>query len=308
MFSIAFTNVLVTLLYILPGYLLKKAGKASEAHLSTLSAILIYVGTPCLEISAFMSMDYTPETARNMVLFLFVTLFLQAAFMGLIYLVVRKKYHISKYRILTIGSVLGNVGFFGLPVVRALLPDNPEVACYSTCFMVSMNILVFTVGVFCLTKDKKYMSLRAAFCNPTICGFLAGLPFFFFDAGDYLPQVLTNAISLVGSMTTPLCMFILGVRLASAPLKRIFSEPMVFVNAMMKLVVFPVFSYALVSLLPLPLSFRASVLILSATPCASVILNLAEIHKSETEMSANCIMVTTLLCFMTIPILTLLVK
>lgn len=308
MFSIALTNVLITLFYILPGYLLKKGNRAKVEHLSTLSAILVYVGTPCLEISAFMSMDYTPEVAQNMVYFFFATLFLQGAFMALIYFFCRKRYHESKFRILTIASVLGNVGFFGLPIVRALLPNNPEVACYSSCFMVSMNILVFTIGVFALTGDTKYMSLKAALLNPTVFGFLAGLPFFIWGVGDYLPTPLTSAISLIGSMTTPLCMFILGIRLASMSFRKIFAEPMVYLAIGLKLLAFPVFSYFLVSLLPLPLSFRASVLILSATPCASVILNLAEMHKGKTEMPADCILVSTLLCFLTIPLLTLLVR
>ena len=59
--------------------------------------------------------------------------------------------------------------------------------------------------------------------------------------------------------------------------------------------------------LPLPFSFKASLLVLSSTPCASIILNMAEIHHSETELSANCDLVSTLMCFMTIPVLTLLV-
>ena len=66
------------------------------------------------------------------------------------------------------------------------------------------------------------------------------------------------------------------------------------------------FCFAIVSLLPLSMPIRASAVILSATPCASIILNLAEMHRSETDLSANCVLVSTLLCFLTIPALTLL--
>lgn len=305
-FGIALTNVLITLFYMTPGFLLAKAKKGRPEHLSTLSAILIYVGTPFLEISAFLSMEYSREAVIYMALFLPVTLVLQTAFMLLIRLVLWKKYRENRFRIMSIGAVLGNVGFFGLPVVRAILPDNPEVACYSACFMVSMNILVFTAGVFFLTGEKKYISVKAALWNPTVVGFVLGLPFFFFDLGRFLPEALKSAVSILGGLTTPLCMIILGIRLASAPVKRIFADPTVYAASFLKLLIFPVFAYGIVSLFPLPFSFRAAVLILSGTPCASVMLSLAEIHGNETERSAGCVLVSTLFSFLTVPLLTLL--
>ena len=305
-FGIAFTNVLITLFYMAPGFLMAKAKKGKPEHLSTLSAILVYVGTPFLEISAFLSMDYSREAAAYMALFLPVTLILQTAFMLLIRCLAGKKYRENRFRIMSIGAVLGNVGFFGLPVVRAILPDHPEVACYSACFMVSMNILVFTTGVFFLTGEKKHISLKSALLNPTVIGFVLGLPFFLFDLGRFLPDVLKNAVSILGNMTTPLCMIILGIRLASAPLKSILADPTVYAASFLKLLIFPVFSYGIVSLFPLPFAFRAAVLILSGTPCASVMLSMAEIYGNETERSAGCVLISTLFSFLSVPVLTLL--
>lgn len=57
--------------------------------------------------------------------------------------------------------------------------------------------------------------------------------------------------------------------------------------------------------LPLPEPFKISMLVLSGVPCASVIMGLAEIHHSETELAANCVLLSTLLCLFTIPLLTL---
>ena len=74
----------------------------------------------------------------------------------------------------------------------------------------------------------------------------------------------------------------------------------------MKLIVFPLFCYAAVYFLPLTQTFKASMLILSAAPCASMVLNVAEIYHGETELSANCVLLATLSCFITIPLLTLL--
>ena len=305
-FQIAFVNVLITLFYIVPGFVIRKMNKASSEHLPTLSAVLVYIGGPFLVVSAFMSLDFSWEMTWNMVWFFLFTLVTQALFMLLLYGLLHKRMKDSKYRVMTIGSVVGNVGFFGIPILRALFPENPELACYSTTFTLSMNILIFTVGVFCLTGNKRYMSMKAAICNPTVFSLLIALPIYLFDLKQFFPAPLTNAISTVGAMTAPLCMFILGIRLASAPLKRIFSRPIVYVTAALKLLVFPLFCYALVYFLPVSDVFKAGVLILSGMPCASILLSLAEMHKSETEISANCLLVSTLSCFLTIPLLTLL--
>ncbi len=306
-FQVTFTNVLITLLYILPGFAMCKVKKASAEHLPTFSAILVYICSPCMVVSSFLKLEYSPQQLKNMGLFFIITLVLQALFMAALFLLLHKKYADSRYRILTIGSVLGNVGFFGLPLIKALLPAHPEVMCYSSIYVISMNILVFTMGVYCLTKDKRYLSLKSAFVNPSMFGLLLGLPLYLLGAAPHIPTPIFNGIDLLGTMTTPLCMVILGVRLASVSFKKLFCRPFVYLACLGKLIIFPLFCYGLVRLLPVDEALKTSVFILSSVPCASIILNMAEMHRSETELSANCVLLSTLLCILTIPLLMLLV-
>jgi predicted permease len=134
MFLISLQNVLITLAYIIPGFILCKVKKATAEHLSTMSAVLIYFCSPCMIINSFLQLDFSLTDLGNMGLFFITTLILQAAFMGIMFLFLRKKYVESKYRVLTIASISGNVGFFGLPIVKAMLPNSPEVMCYSAVF------------------------------------------------------------------------------------------------------------------------------------------------------------------------------
>lgn len=305
-FQVALSNVLLTLLYIVPGFIICKIKKAAAEHLPTMSAVLVYVCSPCMIVNSFLQLEFTWNGFGKMALFFAVTLILQIAFMLIIYLIFRKKYADSKYRILTIGAVLGNVGFFGLPVVKAILPDYPEVMCYSSVYVLSMNILVFTMGVFCLTNNKKFMTFKSAILNPATFSVLVALPLYIFGVKQYLPELLTWGISLLGNMTTPLCMIILGIRLATVSLKKLFIRPIIYIICVCKLIIYPLFCYFAVYFIPLDFAFKASILILSAVPCASVILNMAEMRRSETELAANCVLLTTLLCFITIPVLVLL--
>ena len=146
-FEVALSNVLVTLLYIVPGFLLGRFKKGSAEHLPTLSAVLIYVCSPCMIVNALMKMEFSLKGLGNMALFLLVSLATQAAFMLILFALFGKNPD-AKRRVFAIATVMGNVGFFGLPMVKVLLPDNPEVLTYSSAYAVSMNILLFTVGIF----------------------------------------------------------------------------------------------------------------------------------------------------------------
>ena len=312
-------RVLVSLCFIIPGFALCKWKRASANHLSTMSTILVYVCGPCMVIYAFYNASVMANTkgmdkgvmALEMLYFGIATLLLQSLFMLALYFIFKRKYEDAKYRLLTGASVLGNVGFFGLPLVMALV-DNPIVACYSSIYVLTMNLLVFTVGVFCLTNDKSYISIKKALLNPTTISLVFAIPAFIW--GSYISDnkivnEFAEAINLLGKMTTPLCMLILGIRLATVNFKNLWIRPFIYIICTLKMIVFPVVCFFAVYFLPfLDADFKKAILIISAVPCASVILNMAEIHHAEEELAANCVLVSTMLCFITIPVVTLLLN
>ena len=305
-FSVTFSNVLLTLLYLFPGFLLCKLRKVRAEHLSSVSVILLYVCGPGMFLNALTALDFSTELLRRMGLFLVFSLSGEIAMMLIILLLLGKKRKEFSMRMLSIASVMGNVGFFGMPVVRALFPGAPEAAVYSCVFNISLNILAWTVGVFTLTGEKRYISLRAAFLNPTVLSVAAGLVLYILKAKTWLPALLQDGFRTIGAMSTPLCMLILGIRLATMDFRKLFTTPLVWLIAAGKLLVFPLFCYLLVLAFPFDPVFRGSILILAATPCASILLNLAEIHHNGQELAANCALLTTLLSVATIPLLSLL--
>ena len=306
-FSVTFSNVLLSLLYLLPGFLLQKCGKFRVQNLPGLSVILLYVCGPCMFLNALTSMDPSPVFTGRMLLFLAVSFFAELSLLLLIYRFSGKRRTEFRWRMLALATVSGNTGFFGLPIVNALFPDAPEAAAYSCMFCVSLNILAWTVGVFTLTGDRKYISLKAAFLNPTVLAVAAGFVLYLVRSKDWIPELVRGGVKTVSGMSTPLCLFILGIRLATMDLKKLFTQPFVYMISLGKMIVFPLFCFALVLFLPLDPVFKASMLILGATPCASVILNLAELHNSGQELAANCALLSTLLSIVTIPLLSLLI-
>lgn len=305
-FSITLSNVALYLLYLFPGFLLYKCRKVRAEHLGTVSAVLLYICGPCMFLNALTGLQPSPELTKNMLLFLLVSLLAELLMLLVLYALAGKHRGEFRCRMLAIAGISGNTGFFGLPIISALFPGVPEAAVYSCMFTVSLNILAWTVGVFTLTGEKKYISFRAAFLNPTVVSVAAGFILYLVRAGEWLPSLVKDGIRTVGGMSTPLCLFILGIRLAAMDLRKLFTQPFVYLIAAIKLLAFPLFCWGLVYFLPLPHVFRASMLIIGATPCASVILNLAEMHNKGQSLAANCALLSTLLSVVTIPLLSLL--
>ena len=96
MFTIALSNVILTLFYAIPGFALCKSKKATAKHLPTLSAVLVYICSPCMIISAFLGLDYRPEDFKRMGIFFVITLVLQSAFMLILRLIFAKSFSDSK--------------------------------------------------------------------------------------------------------------------------------------------------------------------------------------------------------------------
>ncbi len=302
-FGIAFSNVLLTLLYIIPGFLCCKTKIAKADHLSTLSAILMYVCSPCMIVSSFMETERSLQNIGKIMLFFVVALIIQTVLTFVLYGLFRRKFDDVKYRMLTVSFGLGNAGFFGIPIIKALLPGHPEVACFACVYIVGMNMLTFTIGAYCLTGDKKRMAMKRAFLNPSFISLVVALVLCALNVKSIMPDMLNDAIILLNKITTPLCMIILGIRLASVSFKKLFARVFVYVTCACKLIIFPFICLLLVWFLPVDNIFKAAMFILGGTPCASVMLNIAEMYNGETELAANCVLLSTLLCVFTIPFL-----
>ncbi len=302
--SIIFT-VTIMLGYMMIGFALSKCKMVVVSHAKSMSAILIYILGPAMIINSFLGLEYSKDSIARIGKFFLVSLFVQIVFFVILYLVLHRRYEDSKYRIMSIGAVLGNVGFLGMPVVASVFPDNPIVLVYSSVNVMTMNLIVFTIGTYMITNDKKYISFKNAIANPTTIAILISLPIFI--SGVHFPEEIEGAIALLGKMVTPMCMLILGIRLSQANLREIFSRLFVYVTCALKLIVFPIVVFLLVRWMPgIDEVSKTTVVVLAMMPAGAIIESLAELYECQQEFSANVVLLTTILSVITIPLMTFL--
>lgn len=295
-----FATVAIMLVYMSIGFIMSKSKKVVVSHAKSLSAILIYVLGPTMIINSFLGLDYSMDNMIHIGKYFLVSLMVQVIFFGVLYIVLHKKYDDSKYRIMSIGGVLGNVGFLGMPVIASVFPGEPIVLVYSSINVMSMNLIVFTIGTYMITNDKKYISLKNAILNPTTIAIIISLPLFIFKI--HFPEAIESGIALLGKMVTPVCMLILGIRLSEARLKKIFTRPFVYVTCLLKLVAFPMVAFLLVKWIPgIDDVCKTTVVVLAMTPAGAIIESLAELYECEQEFAANVVLLTTIISVITIP-------
>ena len=299
-----FINVVVMMVYMMFGFVLCKTRIGTASHAKSLSGLLIYILSPAMIINSFAQMEYSPGSLLYIGLFFLATLIIQGLFMVILYLLFHKKYEQAKYRIMTVASTLGNVGFLGLPIISGMFPDDPIVTCYSCVYVLSMNLLVFTVGTFFITSDKKFISLKGAILNPSTLAMIVSIPLYVLNVK--LPEAIASPLSVLAKSVTLICMVVLGMRLSSVKFKDLVSRPFVYLTCALKLIIFPLFAYLCVLFIPgFDEPFKISVLVLSAMPAGAIISSMSELYECEQELAANSVLMTTVLSLISLPVLLL---
>ena len=303
-FFVALTAVAILLLTAVPGYIFMKKKMLSEACMPGLSKILIFVCQPCLAVYTFKSAEFSLEKLANIGIFALLVIAMHTLMLGGAYLFLRKKYDGVIYRILTISTTFGNCAFFGIPVLEALMPEGAsELIIYTTVYSVVMNVIAWTVGSAIISRDSSYVSLKKIFINPAMLGTVLALILFVFEIP--IQKDLINMITVAAKMSTPISMIILGMRLATMDLKKIFSNYRMYLTVLAKQFLMPLIAFILVYFLPLSEEIRFTLFIICACPVASIVLNFSEIIGEGQSEAANMVILSTILSIVTLPLMAL---
>lgn len=312
-FLITFTAVAKMLAFAAPAFLLMKFKKFNENSIQALVTMLLYIGQPCLTVYSFQEatvMVQNGTVAKDVMLMrglwaFLLSFVLQAVMMAISYLALRKKQEEARYRIFVIAATFSNSGFFGVPILKAVLGEaHPEVVMVSALFSLVMNMMCWTVVSTVITRDPKYISLKKIFINPnTIAGIIAitlmCLDFVF-------PTQVEEMITLLGNFSTPLCMFILGMRLALVKPRELFCDWRQYIVVLCKNVACP--ALALVALLFAPIDgyIKQALFIIVCCPAANMVLSFAEMLGKGQKTAANLLLLSTIASLVTLPLMCML--
>jgi malate permease and related proteins len=198
--------------------------------------------------------------------------------------------------------VFPNVGFMGIPVAEAIL--GPDSLFYVILFNLPFNLLAFTMGVWLLAHERAGRLDPRILLTPGLVASLLGLCLFL--AGYHIPYPADAALDWIGKATTPLAMLVVGALLATLPSARLAGDWRVYLVAALRLLVFPLIAFALLSLFITDRLLLLSVVLLIAMPVAANTVLLSDEYDVDATLASQGVFLSTLLCLATIPLLDLL--
>lgn len=300
-FTVAFSAVAVMLLYALPGFIMIKTKLVQSSAISAFAKLLMYICQPVMIVYMFMQVEFSVKIVIDMLISLGFMIAGQGLMMLAVYLLFRKKMKDVRYRIFALASAMGNFAFMGLPILEALLPQYPEAVALSAMGSLSLNIIGWTAGSAIITQDKKYISIKKLLLNPVVLSLAVAIPLFVFNVD--LPDNVDGIITMLGRMTTPLCMIIMGMRLATSSVKSVFCQPKQYIVVAVKQLLLPAVCLLILSVLPFDSNMKAAIFIMMCCPVASVVLNFSEMLGEGQETAANLVLLGTMFSTLTIPLM-----
>lgn len=288
------------------GYVLRKRNIINKSFNEGVTGLIMKVTLPCVILNS-MQKQYSKDIVLNIiivfilsVLIHFFTLFVGVFICKILNTPIKEKGII--YFVMT----FTNLSFLGFPVIKAMYGEG--VLFYGSIALMVFNIITFTLGVHIITigyeKKTKTFSLRGLISNVPILATIIGLLFFVLQIT--LPKAITTPVKLLGDLTTPLSMILVGSILADVEIKNIFSGKMIYLITFVRLVLIPILLYFILK--PFLQNIEGGLIlkmlcIFAGMPAAALTAILAVENKSNSDLGASYVFFTTLCSLITLPIL-----
>lgn len=286
------------------GYALCKLGYMGDKFDQKLSSIVIDVTCPALILSSVMGTEL-PD--RSLILPL-----LGISFLTYILLLVYGFWvprFVSKSRdeqgMIGFALMFANVGFIGYPIVSAIF--GPKAVFYAALLNIPNTFFIFTAGVMLVKGEHnmKSLSAKVLFSPAMIAAFVAALMVAF---SVRTPDIIARPVTMVGNITIPAALMVIGSSMARLPLKEIIGSPKVYVASLLRLVVVPLSVYFLFRFCGVTDIINNINTVIIAMPVASYGTMFCMKYGRNPSLMTEMTFITTLGSILTIPLITLLFK
>ncbi len=309
-----FIKMLPLVLITLAGYGLNRLKWIDAAFNRQLSLVMLNFFYPCLIVSSI-ARNFTWETLlKNWMMpagtvFILVTGWL----IGWLTLPLLKRQAAGTRRCYHFICLMNNYSF--LPILMAASLWGEMAVALIIFSSLGSELCVWTLGIKALTGQKldrrflanlvsvpmvalmfafSVLALRA-WCEPQ--GFVPAAG----SGADELLKTLLETCRMAGSATIPASALVCGSRIAMLHPGKVFS-PLMAGTCALRLVVIPALCIGALSLLPIPLDVRRVLVLIAVMPAAMASVTLAEAYGGDADFSAAAILVSHVVCLVTIPL------
>lgn len=288
------SQVIILFLIVLVGLLCRKLRYFTDETIRGITQIVVNITVPALTISN-MQRPFAYDVLFGFLVTMGLTILLVVLTIGAGLVIFRNRPH-ARRAVAANLLAFPNCGFMGYPIILAI---NPDWMIYAVGYNIANIFITWTLGVS-LYQGKENVSLRRALLNPNILSALVG--FLLFCTGVTLPAIPAEALSMLGGLTTPMTMLLLGTRLDGLRLADL-KEKDYHITAGISLVALPLLVHLCVNMLPVGPAVAGTMFILTAMPCGTMNAMQAELYGGDNVFAARAIAYATLLSLVTVPLM-----
>jgi len=273
-------------LLVAAGVVLRKKGILPEGAKSILTDLVIYLILPCNIINSFF-----------IAVILTIAGLIQAGCLMFAKIFYNREPE-SRKKVLQYGTVCSNAGFMGNPIAEGVY--GAEGLMYASIFLIPQRIVMWSAGVSYFTEspDRKTV-VKKVLTHPCIIAVYIGLVLMITQVP--LPAFLQNTIRSIGGCTTTVSMVLIGAILAEVEPGSILDWGIV-KYAFIRLFLLPLLVYICCRTFHVPPLLSGVSVLLTGMPAGSTTAILASKYEGDYIFATKCVVVTTLLSLVTIPL------
>ena len=319
------------LIIILIGFIFTKKKILSEVTAENLSKIILFLAIPALSYNAFMQ-DMDSEKLNQSMSLLIWSIIIHLALI-FISSIIFKKYGKSEKDVLRMITIFGSTTVFGIPVIQAVYGDLG--AMYASVFNLPYRALLYTYGYITISEVKlKKENIGKIISNPVIVATFLGMGVWIFQ--KYLPQISINENGIVrdygilridktaywlfkpmqylAALNAPLSWLSIGITLAGVPLDETLKSKISWKYSILKVSIIPMILISIFVGLKFIVGYEisyiavATIVIMMATPAATVIATYAINFRKEPLLVSSCSLASSILAVVMIPAFIVLIE
>ena len=201
--------------------------------------------------------------------------------------------------------MFANVGFIGYPIVSSIF--GPKAIFYAALLNMPNTFFIFTAGVMLVKGEYSIKNLnpKVLFSPAMIAAFVAAL---IVALGIHMPNIISRPMTMVGNITVPAALMIIGSSMARLPLKEIIGSPVVYVSSVVRLGIVPLAIYFLFKMCGVNDVINNINTVVIAMPVASFGTMFCMKYGRNPSLMTEITFVTTVGSIITIPLITMLFK
>ena len=210
------------------------------------------------------------------------------------------RYAPQQKKVLQYCTIVPMSGFLGNPIAEGIY-DQLGVL-YTSIFLIPMRVVMWYVGTTYFVADAEMdrkQVLKNVMTHPCLVSIYLGV--FCMVTQIPLPGVITETVRYIGNCNSALTMFIVGTILADVKLTTIFNRDTL-IFSVFRLMLLPAVALGVGSVLGLDeISLGISVL-MTGMPAGATAAIFAARYNSDAPFATKCVVMTTLVSMLTLPV------